>query len=56
MWQVGEAVRFRVSDLDEVWKVGLVVNFDQFLGIVEILVEDELYYAPQRLVRPYLEV
>lgn len=55
MWQTGELVRFRQSELDREWKVGLVVRFDRFLRVVEVLVDGDLYYVPQRLVRPYLE-
>lgn len=55
MIQTGELVRFKTSENDLEWKVGLVVKFDRFLRIAEVLVEGELHYAPERLLRPYLE-
>ena len=51
----GELVRFKTSELDQEWKIGLVVRFDRFLRVAEVLVAGDLYYAPQRLVKPYLE-
>ena len=55
MIQTGELIRFKTSEQDLHWKVGLVVRFDRFLRVAEVLVEGQLYYAPQRLVKPYLE-
>jgi hypothetical protein len=55
MIQTGELIRFKTSEQDLEWKVGLVVKFDKFLRVVEVLVDGDLYYAPQRLVKPYLE-
>jgi len=55
MIQTGELIRFKTSEHDLEWKVGLVVRFDRFLRVAEVLEDGELHYAPQRLVRPYLE-
>ena len=54
MWQAGQLVRFKVSELDKDWKIGLVVKFDRFLRVAEVLVNGDLYYAPLRLIRDYL--
>jgi hypothetical protein len=52
MWQAGQLVRFKSSEFDREWKVGLIVKYDRFLGIAEVLVDGELHYAPRRLVKP----
>lgn len=52
MIQTGKLVRFKTYELETEWKVGLVLKHDEFLKVVEILVEGELHYAPQRLVHP----
>jgi hypothetical protein len=53
MWQAGELVRFKTYEMQPEWKIGLVLRHDKFLGIVEILVDGELHYAPKRLVHAY---
>jgi len=55
MIHTGELIRFKTSERDLEWKVGLVVKFDGFLKIAEVLVDGELHYAPERLLRPYFE-
>ena len=55
MVHTGELIRFKTSESDLEWKVGLVIKFDRFLKIAEVLVDGELHYAPERLLRPYLE-
>ncbi len=47
--RVGDLVRFREHDNDEV-KVGLLLRYDKYLSIAEIMCDDRLYYAPGRLV------
>ena len=51
--RVGDLVRFRVSEDDRDDKVGLLLRYDKFTKIAEILREDTLYYAPGRLVEAY---
>ena len=51
----GELIRFRTCEQDLEWKIGLVVRFDRFLRVAEVLVDGQLYYALERLTRPYLE-
>ncbi len=48
--RVGDLVRFRVTEGETEWKVGLLVRYDKFLKIGEILIGDRLYYAPGRLI------
>ena len=48
--RVGDLVRFKVVEYENRWKVGLLLRYDKFTKIAEILVEDVLYYAPARLV------
>ena len=55
MIQAGELVKFKTSEFDSEWKIGLVIKFDKFLRVAEILVDDESHFAPERLVYPYLE-
>ena len=48
--RVGDLVRFRVTEQDSQKKIGLLVRYDKFLKIGEILIGDRLYYAPGRLI------
>ena len=51
--RVGDLVRFRVSEDDTEDRVGLLLRYDRFTKIAEILRDDTLYYAPGRLVEAY---
>jgi len=51
--RVGDLVRFRVSEGDTEDRVGLLLRYDRFTKIAEILRDDTLYYAPGRLVEAY---
>jgi|TARA_R110000824_G_scaffold8888_3_gene40311 hypothetical protein len=48
--RVGDLVRFKTNDLELDWKVGLLLRYDKFTKVAEILKDDHLYYAPGRLV------
>ena len=50
--QAGQLVKFKSFDGQATWHVGLVMKYDKFLQIAEILVGDILYYAPRRLIVP----
>jgi hypothetical protein len=51
--QPGQLVKFKSCDSQTTWEVGLVMKYDKFLHIAEILAGDVLYYAPRRLIVPY---
>ncbi len=50
--RVGDLVRFREHESDEL-KVGLLVRYDKFIKVAEIIKDQNLYYAPGRLVEVY---
>ena len=50
--RVGDLVRFKTTDHSS-WLIGLLLRYDRFTKIAEILKEDRLYYAPGRLVETY---
>ena len=47
--RVGDLVRFQEYDYDSV-KVGLLLRYDKFTKVAEILCGERVYYAPGRLV------
>ncbi len=49
--RVGDLVRFRQNDAQPDVQVGLLLRYDSFTKIAEILAEDIIYYAPARLVQ-----
>jgi hypothetical protein len=48
--RAGDLVRFKTHDHETEWKIGLLLRYDKFTKVAEILVEEVLYYAPARLV------
>ncbi len=48
--RVGDLVRFKVTEYEDQWKIGLLIRYDKFLKIGEILCGDRTYYAPGRLI------
>ena len=48
--EAGKHVKFKLHDHDTQWRQGLLVRYDRFLGIGEIVVDDILFYAPARLI------
>jgi hypothetical protein len=48
--RVGDLVRFKTSETETEWQVGLLLRYDKFIKIAEILKDDRIYYAPGRLV------
>ena len=51
--RVGDLVRFKVTDHQPHWDVGLLVRYDRFIKIGEIIKDGQLYYAPGRLIEVY---
>jgi hypothetical protein len=51
--RVGDLVRFKTSDLDKEWCIGLLVRYDTFTKVAEIVKDDAVFYAPGRLVETY---
>ena len=48
--RAGDLVRFKTHDHETEWKIGLLLRYDKFTKVAEILVKEVLYYAPGRLV------
>ena len=47
----GDNVRFKTYDGQEYWQEGLLLRFDDFMGVAEIITLGGIIcYAPQRLV------
>tara|TARA_R100001510_G_C7639232_1_gene196962 strand:- start:87 stop:248 length:162 start_codon:yes stop_codon:yes gene_type:complete len=49
--KVGDHVLFKSFDYQEEWQTGLLIRYDHFLGVGEILKGDMLFYAPERLIK-----
>ena len=50
--RVGDLVRFKAHEHAE-WQIGLLVKYDKFLKIAEIIKGDTVFYAPGRFVETY---
>jgi hypothetical protein len=48
--RVGDLVRFKSHEGESTWRIGLLLRYDRFIKIAEIMHQDNLYYAPGRLV------
>ena len=51
--RVGDLVRFRTMDHQLDWHIGLLLRYDRFTKVGEIIKDDRLYYAPGRLIETY---
>ena len=47
--RVGDLVRFRVTEYDPV-EVGLLIRYDKFLKVGEVMKGDRIYYVPGRFL------
>jgi hypothetical protein len=50
--RVGDLVRFKPYE-HAGWSIGLLLRYDKFIKIAEILKDNNLFYAPGRLVETY---
>jgi hypothetical protein len=50
--KVGDHVRFKTFDCEEDWKTGILVRYDEFLRVGEIVKGEFTFYAPRRLIEP----
>ena len=50
--KVGEHVQFKTFDYQEEWQTGVLIRYDEFLGIGEIVKGEFTFYAPRRLIKP----
>ena len=48
--RAGDLVRFKEHDNEEGFRIGLLLRYDPFTKVAEILLRDHTYYAPGRLV------
>jgi hypothetical protein len=48
--RAGDLVRFKMNEHQPKWMLGLLLRYDRFLKVAEILSGEHLYYAPGRLV------
>jgi hypothetical protein len=51
--RVGDLVRFKVHEYELGWQIGLLLRYDKFTKVGEIMVGDRLFYAPGRLIETY---
>jgi len=50
--KMGEHVQFKTFDYQEEWQTGVLIRYDEFLGIGEIVKGEITFYAPRRLIKP----
>lgn len=50
--KVGDHVQFKTYDFEEEWKTGVLVRYDRFLQVGEIVKGEFTFYAPRRLIKP----
>ena len=50
--KVGDHVRFKTFDYQEEWSTGILVRYDEFLSVGEIVKGEITFYAPRRLIKP----
>jgi hypothetical protein len=48
--RVGDLVRFKMNEYQTDWMVGLLLRYDKFMKVGEILCGDHVYYSPGRLI------
>ena len=48
--RVGDLVRFKMNDYQQEWMIGLLLRYDKFTKVGEVLVGDHIFYAPGRLI------
>lgn len=51
MMEPGKVVMFKTYDTQEEWQTGLLIRYDEFMGIGEISMGELIFYAPTRLIR-----
>lgn len=51
--RVGDLVRFKENDRQLNWFVGLLIRYDRFIKVGEILKDGRVYYAAGRLIETY---
>ena len=51
--RVGDMVRFKMTDGQEEYLVGLLLRYDRYTKVAEIMMDNSIYYAPGRLVEVY---
>lgn len=51
--RAGDLVRFKMNDYQQEWMVGLLLRYDKFTKVGEILVRDHIFYAPGRLIETH---
>ena len=49
--RAGDLVRFRMNDYQQEWMTGLLIRYDKFTKVGEIVVGKFLFYAPGRLIQ-----
>ena len=49
--EAGKIVIFKTHDGQEHWETGLLLRYDKFLRVGEILKDEFVFYAPLRLMK-----
>ena len=51
--RLGDLVRFKVNDHQDEWDIGLLLRYDKFTKVAEVLKGEHIFYAPGRLVETF---
>jgi len=51
--RVGDLVRFKIHEYEKSWKIGLLIRYDRFMKIGEIMVDDQVFYVPGRFIETH---
>ena len=51
--RVGDLVRFKSHENEESWQIGLLIRYDSFTKIGEIIKDEHTFYAPGRLIETF---
>lgn len=51
--RLGDLVRFKLHDNQKEWFIGLLLRYDKFTKVAEVLKGEHLFYAPGRLVETH---
>ena len=51
--RVGDLVRFKSNEFEQSWNVGLLLRYDKFMKVGEILCGEDIFYAPGKFIETH---
>lgn len=51
--RVGDLVRFKSNEFEQNWRVGLLLRYDKFMKVGEIMCGEHIFYAPGNLIETH---